>query len=109
MRLLNSSLWWGARVVVVGTMVGACVAIVVVAGRHGIQRLLDAEWAHVNRTVIQQQLQQYEITRRSGDAMAQCVQAGLVRATYLQAQDEVQYQEWAYIEQVDCQRAGVRN
>jgi hypothetical protein len=35
------------------------------------------------------------------------VQAGIVSAAFLQAQDETNYQKWKTIEKNDCARAGI--
>jgi hypothetical protein len=52
-------------------------------------------------------LKQYEIAKRSGTPVDVCVQAGLVSAAYLQANDELNYQRAKQIESEDCARAGV--
>lgn len=52
--------------------------------------------------------QQYEIVKRGGDKVQLCVQAGLVSASYLQANDEAGYQKWSAIERADCARAGIQ-
>jgi len=36
-----------------------------------------------------------------------CVQAGMVSAAYLQANDEPNYQKWKAIEKTDCKTAGL--
>lgn len=50
---------------------------------------------------------QYGIAQRNGTAIDHCVQAGLVTAAYLQAQDETNYKKWKAIENNDCASAGV--
>jgi hypothetical protein len=50
---------------------------------------------------------QYGIAQRNGSAMDACVQAGLVAAAYLQAQDEANYQRWKLTEKADCAKAGI--
>lgn len=50
---------------------------------------------------------QYEIAKRQGDPIQTCVQAGMVSAAYLQAQDESSYNKWKAIEKADCAQAGM--
>lgn len=53
-------------------------------------------------------VEQYQIATRQGDKMQICVQAGLVSAAYLQAKDEVRYNEWKDVEKVRCETAGIK-
>ena len=46
--------------------------------------------------------------RRNGTPMDVCVQAGLVSAAYLQAQDETGYKRAKETEKADCARAGLQ-
>lgn len=50
---------------------------------------------------------QYNIAAREGDRMQICVQAGMVSAAYLQAQDEANYRAWKKTEKSACARAGM--
>ncbi|MEO8120735.1 MAG: hypothetical protein ABI606_15625 [Rhodoferax sp.] len=50
---------------------------------------------------------QYQIAKRQGDPIQTCVQASMVSAAYLQANDESNYQRWKSTESEDCERAGV--
>ena len=53
-------------------------------------------------------VKQYEIAKRNGATPIDiCVQAGLVSAAYLQAQDESNYSTWKGIEKSGCALAGV--
>lgn len=61
----------------------------------------------VHKQVVQDSIDKYEIARRSGDAMQICVNAGMVTAAHLQAQDESGYQTWLAREKKDCTAAGV--
>ena len=47
---------------------------------------------------------QYQIARSSGSQVDICVQAGMVAAAYLQAQDQPGYSRWKMIEKRDCDR-----
>jgi hypothetical protein len=57
--------------------------------------------------VAEDAVKQYEIAAQQGDKMQKCVQAGLVSAAYLQAQNQEQYNLWKAKERVDCSLAGV--
>ena len=52
-------------------------------------------------------VKEYEITKRNGTVMDRCAQAGLVKAAFLQDQNEEKYQEWSSIQKYDCMAAGV--
>lgn len=52
-------------------------------------------------------VKQYNIAKRSGGSMDTCVQAGMVAAAYLQAQDESSYRRWKATEKSDCAAAGL--
>jgi hypothetical protein len=52
---------------------------------------------------------EYDIAKRQGDPMQICVQAGMVAAAQLQAQDEAHYRQWKSIEAEDCCRAGLQS
>ena len=61
----------------------------------------------IRRKVAQDAVDQYQIAKRQGDKMQTCVQAMQVSAAYLQAQNEASYQNWKFIEKVDCRDAGL--
>jgi hypothetical protein len=53
--------------------------------------------------------EQFHMAAKNGaKPMEQCVQAGIVKAAYLQAKDEKQYQVWTALEQISCEEAGVK-
>lgn len=62
----------------------------------------------IEARVADDTVRQYQIAKRSGDAIAACVQAGLVVAAYLQAKDETNYGKWRVVEAADCRAAGVQ-
>ena len=51
---------------------------------------------------------QYNIARRNGKPIDQCVQARVVAAAYLQAKDEDNYKIWKETEATDCGAVGMR-
>lgn len=50
---------------------------------------------------------QYRIVERNGSAMDKCVQAGMVAAAFLQANDEGSYSTWKATERTECAAAGI--
>jgi hypothetical protein len=50
---------------------------------------------------------EYNIAAAQGNNMQKCVQAGLVAAAYLQAQDSTNYNTWKATETADCAVAGL--
>jgi len=65
------------------------------------------EMRRIERDVAADFVRQYEIAKRSGNAMDAYVHAGIVAAAYLQAKDEANYQKWKAIERAEAIRAGV--
>lgn len=61
----------------------------------------------IHRKVSEDAVQQYQMVSRNGSAMDRCVHAGLVVATYLQANDERNYQQWKVTQGADCAQAGL--
>lgn len=49
-------------------------------------------------------VREYGIAKRQGDPIQICVQAGMVAAAYLQAQDEKKYREWKQTQERDCKQ-----
>ena len=52
-------------------------------------------------------VKEYEIAKRAGDPLQICVQAGFVRAAYLQANMEAEFRRWQETERAECKRAGL--
>lgn len=50
---------------------------------------------------------QYDMVKVSGTAIDKCVQAGMVAAAWLQAQDSGKYDQWKDVEERACANAGV--
>lgn len=69
--------------------------------------MVDQQMSEIHDQVSEDAVAQYEIAKRQGDPIQICVQAGLVSAAYLQAQDEANYNRWKSIEDSDCARAGM--
>lgn len=61
----------------------------------------------IEQSVAADQVKQYEIAKRSGTPMDACVAAGMVSASYLQANDEANYAAAKKTEADDCAKAGL--
>jgi len=64
---------------------------------------LDGIYAKVASDAVNQ----YSTVKRSGTAIDRCVQAGVVSAAFLQANDEENYKVWTQTQQKDCSSAGM--
>jgi hypothetical protein len=73
----------------------------------GLESQANRTMQDIRNTVAADAVTQYEIAQRNGSPMDACVQAGLVSAAYLQAQDEANYQRWKQTEKADCAKAGI--
>ena len=73
----------------------------------GIEKEASKTMSDIQQQVAADSVKQYNITKQSGTAIDQCVHAGLVAASYLQAQDQTSYARWKAIESNDCRAAGV--
>lgn len=81
--------------------------MVAISALVGCDAAVDAQMDSTYEKVSSDMVAQYEIAKKQGDAMQTCVQAGMVSAAYLQAQDETKYNEWKAIEKTDCKTAGI--
>ena len=81
--------------------------LVAISALVGCDAAVDAQMDSTYEKVSSDMVAQYEIAKKQGDAMQTCVQAGMVSAAYLQAQDETKYNEWKAIEKTDCKTAGI--
>lgn len=61
----------------------------------------------IENQVADDSVDQYEIASSQGDPMQRCVQAGIVAASYLQAEDPANYDIWKAREGSDCRAAGL--
>jgi hypothetical protein len=69
---------------------------------------VEGDMGGIYRQVVADSINQYKITLDSGNAIDICVHAGIVSASYLQAQDSTNYAKWKQRERVDCDGAGVQ-
>lgn len=61
----------------------------------------------VQNQVAEDAVKQYDIAKRQGDKVQIYVQAQMVAAAYLQAQDEANYNKWKEIEKEAAKDAGM--
>lgn len=73
----------------------------------GCDQLADAQMQKIEDKVATDAVNQYHIASQSGSPMDKCVQAGMVAAAYLQAEDQPNYATWKATEKSDCTVAGV--
>jgi hypothetical protein len=71
------------------------------------QRAVQDEMSKIEKQVAADAVKQYEIAKRGSDKMQTCVQAGFVKAAFLQAKDEANYKKWTTVEKADCAAAGL--
>jgi hypothetical protein len=77
------------------------------ARRPSLEERRDSMMANINQKVASDAVARYRIAARQGDKIQICVQAGMVAAAYLQAQDEHEYTSWKGIQKADCAKAGM--
>lgn len=73
----------------------------------GLEKQAAKDMQNIQNQVAADSVAQYGIALRNGTAMDRCVQAGMVTAAFLQAQNEANYQKWKAVETKDCASAGV--
>ena len=61
----------------------------------------------IEQHVADKQVKQYNIAKKSGNRIDTYVQAGIVAACYLQAEDEDNYKKWKAIARQEGKRAGM--
>ena len=73
----------------------------------GLEQQAANDLDKIEDQVAADSVRQYNLSKQGGDAIEICVQAGLVTAAYLQAEDQPNYLKWKDIEKADCARAGL--
>ncbi len=69
--------------------------------------LVSANMQSIHDKVVTDALAQFDIVKESGSAVDKCVQAGMVKAALLQAQDAKGYASWTQLEEQLCKSAGL--
>ena len=91
---------------IVGGLIAAAIGVWWFAGG-GLDTQVASNMSKLEDQVAADAVKQYNIAKRQGDPIQICVQAGMVSAAYLQAEDEGNYQGWKRTEEQDCKRAGI--
>lgn len=73
----------------------------------GLEKETQSTLQDISDQVAEDAVTEYNIAKMSNDPISICVQAGMVAAAYLQAQNQNQYLIWKEIEKVDCEEAGL--
>ncbi len=73
----------------------------------GLEQQASRDLDRIEDQVAVDFVNQYNLAKKSGDAIQICVQAGMVAAGYLQAEDQPNYLKWKEIEKADCKNAGM--
>lgn len=74
----------------------------------GLEKQAQNEMDKIENQVALDAEKQYEIAKRNGSDLDAYVQAGLVCAAYLQANDEVNYKKWKAIENQLAKKIGLQ-
>jgi hypothetical protein len=88
-------------------IISAILAWFVYGGGIKKQTFINVNMDNAYQKVSDDAVAQYNIAKAQGDKIQICVQAGLVSAAYLQAQNQSSYNNWKDIQRMDCERAGI--
>lgn len=83
------------------------VLAVLAFGLIGCDQYVDNELSNISAKVAEDAEAQYSMVAGAGSAIDKCVQAGMVVAAHLQAQNTAEYQRWQIIKRADCMAAGL--
>jgi len=73
----------------------------------GLEEQASRDMDKIEDQVAADSVRQYNLSKQGGDPIEICVQAGMVTASYLQAEDQPNYLKWKETEKADCARAGL--
>lgn len=73
----------------------------------GLEQQAGTSMDRIEDQVAADSVRQYNLSRQAGDLIEICVQAGMVSAAYLQAEDQPNYLKWKNVEKADCAKAGL--
>ena len=71
----------------------------------GLEKQAVKSMRQIEQQVAEDAVDHYEIAKRSGNQTDAYVQAGIVAASYLQANDEYNYKKWKRIQASEAARA----
>ncbi len=74
----------------------------------GLEEQAMKEVDKIENQVAADAVKQYEIAKKNGSAMDAYLQASMVAAAFLQANDEENYKKWKKIEEEEAKNAGVK-
>lgn len=92
-----------------------CLALIIIGGivfglvKQGVEEgpVNSSFMQQIENQVARDAVKQYEIAKKNGSTVDAYVAAGLVKAAYLQAEDEENYQKWHKIEQDLARQLGL--
>ena len=73
----------------------------------GLEEQAQKDINNISSQVARDAEKQYEIAKNNGEDMDAYVQAGMVSAAYLQANDEANYKKWKEIEKAAGKKIGL--
>jgi hypothetical protein len=73
----------------------------------GLMEQVNRDMDDIEDQVATDMVNQYNLSKKAGDPIEICVNAGMVSAGYLQAEDEPNYLKWKKVEKADCAKAGL--
>jgi hypothetical protein len=88
-------------------VIAVIVLIVIGALSGGKDELVKEEMQKIENQVAEDAVKQYNIAKENGNAMDAYVQAGMVKAAYLQANDTENFKKWTAIEAEESKNVGL--
>ena len=73
----------------------------------GLENHAQNQLTKIETQVAEDAIKQYHIAKNNGSSMDAYIQAGLVTAAYLQANDEENYKKWKVIENQEAKNVGL--
>jgi hypothetical protein len=73
----------------------------------GIEKQVANEMQKIENQVAKDMVEQYKIAKLNGSAIDAYVQAGMVAAAFLQANDSENYKKWKEVEKKEAKNAGL--
>ena len=91
--------------IIAGVIIGLMLSSYFFGG--GLEEQAANDLQKIENQVAADAVKQYEIAKRNGSAMDAYVQASMVTAAYLQANDEENYKKWKKIEKEEGKKVGL--
>lgn len=93
---------WKKALIFVGVFI-----VVMIAISSLTNIVAEKQMDNIENKVAEDAVKQYEIAKQNGSKMDAYVQAGMVCAAYLQANDQENYKKWKEIERQEAKAAGI--